>query len=142
MAGPGTSGTGDDGATSELDDVLESAVTDAAPAEPADGVTADSPVKVRPIQMGEFMRKYVSKRLLSINSSDLAKTLLEMRQLGAGAAGGAEALAIFHQLVFAAWEAGQSSCVGASIATAVAAAAARAGPASAAACCRGRAQRA
>jgi hypothetical protein len=97
----------DDGATSELDDVLESAVTDAAPAEPADGVTDDSPVKVRPIQMGEFMRKYVSKRLLSINSSDLAKTLLEMRQLGAGAAGGAEALAIFHQLVFAAWKAGR-----------------------------------
>ena len=62
-------------------------------------MSLNSPPKARPIQMGEFMRKLVSKKLLLLNSSDLTKIFLEMRQLGAGVAGGAEALAIFHQLL-------------------------------------------
>ena len=94
------------------EDVLESEASDVPL--PAGGreqggapCTAGEPVKVRPIQMGEFMRKYVSRRLLAINSADTAKTLAAMRQLGAGTAGGAEALAIFHQLLFDAWTAGR-----------------------------------
>ena len=53
------------------------------------------------------MQKYVSKRLLLLNAPELTKTCVEMRQLGAGVSGGAEALAIFHQLLFDAWKAGR-----------------------------------
>ena len=90
----------------EMADIPESVVSDVALEESNDSAADNTPVKARPIQMGEFMRKYVSKRLLVLNAPDLTKTLTEMRQLGAGASGGAEALAIFHQLMFDAWEAG------------------------------------
>ena len=65
-----------------------------------------TPVKVRPIQMGEFLRKWVSRRLASLSAKDVTRVMLHARQLGVGISGGAEALATFHQLIFDAWKAG------------------------------------
>ena len=59
---------------------------------------------VRPIQMGEFLRKWVGRRLLLLHGGDTGRVMAAMRQLGAGTSGGAEALAIFQQLVFDLWE--------------------------------------
>ena len=56
--------------------------------------------EVRPFQMGEFLRKYVSRRLLALSDGEIAALTTTMRQLGVGSQGGAEALAIFHQLSF------------------------------------------
>eukprot|EP00973_Karenia_brevis_P032368 4461680-Karenia_brevis.AAC.1 len=56
--------------------------------------------------MGEFLRKWVSKRLLMLNSSDAGRVMAAMRQLGVGTPGGAEALAIFQQLVHDLWQQG------------------------------------
>ena len=47
--------------------------------------------------MEEFLRNYVSRRLLALNKGEIAALTLAMRQLGVGSHGGAEALAIFHQ---------------------------------------------
>ena len=70
---------------------------------PEDGVTFDQqdvdPKKVRPIQMGEFLRKYVSWRLLALSEGEISALTTSMRQIGVGTPGGAEALAIFHQLI-------------------------------------------
>eukprot|EP00971_Amphidinium_carterae_P263010 5218179-Amphidinium_carterae.1 len=65
-----------------------------------------APKKVRPIQMGEFMRKFVAKRLHVLGRPDLDKLMLHTRQLGVGMSGGAEALALLHQCVFDLWESG------------------------------------
>jgi hypothetical protein len=65
------------------------------------------PQKVRPIQMGEFLRKYVSKRLLALSDKDIAKLMVALRQLGVGTPGGMEALGILHQLIYDAWVAGK-----------------------------------
>ncbi len=82
-----------------LDDVPEEAVaTDIAEAP----VQGQSP-KVRPIQMGEFLRKYVSRRLLALDEKEIARFMTAVRQLGCGTQGGMEALAIFHQLVYDEW---------------------------------------
>ena len=62
--------------------------------------------KVRPIQMGEFLRKYVSRRLLALCEGEIAALTTAMRQLGVGSQGGAEALAIFHQLLYDEWISG------------------------------------
>ena len=62
--------------------------------------------KVRPIQMGEFMRKWVSRRLLQLNGSDIDRVMAAARQLGVRSRGGAEALAIFQQIVYDLWKAG------------------------------------
>ena len=51
--------------------------------------------KVRPIQMEEFLRKYVSRRLLALSEGEIAALTTVMRQLGVGSQGGAEALASF-----------------------------------------------
>ena len=64
------------------------------------------PQKVRPIQMGEFLRKYVSRRLLALNEGEISALTAAVRQLGVGSQGGAEALAIFHQLLLDEWAAG------------------------------------
>ena len=49
---------------------------------------------------GEFLRKYVSRRLLALGDGEIAVLMPAMRQLGASPPGGAESLAIFHQLIF------------------------------------------
>ena len=72
---------------------------------PAGNAQPDDRPKVRPIQMGEFMRKFVSRRLLLLNKADIGKVMAAMRQLGVGTSGGAEALAIFHQLLYELWQA-------------------------------------
>jgi hypothetical protein len=86
-----------------LDDVPEGSVT-TDPTEAADS-SATSP-KVRPIQMGEFLRKFVSKRLLSLADKSIATLMTAARQLGLGTTGGMEALAIFHQILYDEWAAG------------------------------------
>ena len=58
------------------------------------------PKKVRPIQTGEFLRKYVSRRLLALSEGEIAALTTSIRQIGVGTPGGAEALPIFHQLLF------------------------------------------
>ena len=56
--------------------------------------------------MGEFLRKYVSRRLLALSEGEIVAHTTAVRQLGVGSQGGAEALAIFHQLLFDEWAAG------------------------------------
>ena len=64
---------------------------------PEEAVTHDQqavdPKKIRPIQVGEFLRKYVSRRLLTLSEGEIASLVTAMRQLGVGSEGGAEALA-------------------------------------------------
>ena len=62
--------------------------------------------KVRPIQIGEWLRRWVSRRLLKINKADIECVTGAMRQLGVGTPGGAEALAIFQQCLHDLWRAG------------------------------------
>ena len=40
------------------------------------------PKKARPIQMGEFLRKYVSRRLLALSEGEIAALTTSMRQIG------------------------------------------------------------
>ena len=49
--------------------------------------------------MGEFLWKYVSRKLLALSEGEIAALTTAMRQLGVGSQGGAEALASFHQLL-------------------------------------------
>ena len=77
---------------------------------PEDSVTYDQqdvdPQKVRPVQMEEFLRKCVSRRLLALSEGEIAALTTTMRQLGVGSQGVAEALALFHQLLYDEWAAG------------------------------------
>ena len=57
------------------------------------------PKRVRPIQMGDFLRKYVSRRPLAPSEGEIVALTTSMRQIGVGTPGGAEALAIIHQLL-------------------------------------------
>ena len=80
---------------------------------PAQGDAAAAPVikaKVRPIQMGEFLRKCACRRLLQVATPDIGKVMWTMRQLGVGAPGGPEALALLHQLLYEAWQG--ANCLG------------------------------
>ena len=45
--------------------------------------------QVRPIQMGEFLRKFTCKRLLTLDKKDIAAASASMRQFGCGINGGA-----------------------------------------------------
>ena len=56
--------------------------------------------------MKEFLRKHVSRRLLALSGGERAALTTTMRQLGVGSQGGAEALAIFHQLLYEEWASG------------------------------------
>ena len=71
---------------------------------PEDRVTYEQqevdPQKVRLIQMEESLRKYVSRRLLALSEGEIAALTTAMRQIGVGSQGGADALAICHQLLF------------------------------------------
>ena len=55
------------------------------------------------------MRKYFSRRLLALSEGEIAALTTSMRQIGVGAPGGAEALAIFHQLLWDEWMTGSLS---------------------------------
>ena len=59
--------------------------------------------------MGEFLRKYVSRRLLALSEVEIAALTTSMRQIGVGTPGSAEALAIFHQLPHDVWMTGSLS---------------------------------
>eukprot|EP00973_Karenia_brevis_P020465 2810879-Karenia_brevis.AAC.1 len=41
--------------------------------------------KVRPIQMGEYMRKYISRRILAAEKAQLNAAMRSLRQWGVGA---------------------------------------------------------
>ena len=87
--GPGlAAGFGGDGGTAP-------AVGTQAPSSGTDTTATPKP-KVRLIQMGELLRKWVSKRLLKLNGADVGKIMASMRQLGVGVQRGAEAFAIFQ----------------------------------------------
>ena len=77
---------------------------------PGDSVMCDKqavdPKRVGPIHMGEFLRKYVSRRLLALSEGEIAALTTAVRQLGVGSQSGAEALAIFHQLIYDEWASG------------------------------------
>ena len=45
---------------------------------------AVNPKKVRPTQMGEFQRKYVSRRLLALSEGEIAALMTAMWQFGVG----------------------------------------------------------
>ena len=62
--------------------------------------------EVRLIQMGEFLRKWVSKRLLRLHGGDIGKVMTDLRQFGCGMPGGTETMSIFHQLIFDLWKDG------------------------------------
>ena len=50
---------------------------------------AVDPKKVRPVQKGDFLRKYVSRRLFALSEGEIAGLTTAMRQLGVGSQGGA-----------------------------------------------------
>ena len=56
---------------------------------------------------GEFLWK-VSRRLLALSEGEIVALTTAMRQLGVGSQSGAEALAIFHQLIYDEWASGNS----------------------------------
>eukprot|EP00975_Prorocentrum_lima_P020005 4209874-Prorocentrum_lima.AAC.1 len=56
--------------------------------------------------MGEFLRKWIGKRLLQLGNADISRLAVSARQIGVGVTSGAEALAIFHQLIDDAWRDG------------------------------------
>ena len=62
--------------------------------------------KVRPIQIGEFLRKFVSGRLPALSEGEIAAFTAAMHQLGFGSQGGADAIAIFHQFIYNEWASG------------------------------------
>ena len=68
---------------------------------------ANGQVSVRPIQIGEFLRRLTSKRLMLLQKADRGRVMYAMRQIGVGTPGGAEALAILHQLLHDIWSAGE-----------------------------------
>ena len=98
----------DDGWIRSLTEAQE-ATTDV----PEDCVTYDQqdvdPKRVRPIQVGEFLRKCVSRRLLALSEGEIAAPTTTMRQIQVGTPGGAEALATHHQLLYDEWMTGSLS---------------------------------
>ena len=58
--------------------------------------------------MGEFLRKYDSRRLLALNEGEIAALTTAMQQLEVGSQGGAEALAILHLLLYDEWGRGRA----------------------------------
>ena len=63
--------------------------------------------KVRPIQMGEFLRKFTCRRLLAVDQPEVLAATADMRQFGCGVAGGAEAIIHFRKCVRALWRGGK-----------------------------------
>ena len=110
---PPAGGTEDCGAqarvlaeTKGLDDWVHEIVAQGSPIDevetetrnPAAEMTESKP-KVRPIQMGEFLRKFTCKRLGAVDRSDVAAICASLRQFGCGISGGAEAMIHFRNLV-------------------------------------------
>ena len=91
------------GGVGVLEDIPEADVISKPEDEPMNDADAKA---VRPIQMGEFLRKYVSRRLLMLSATGIAKLMTAARQLGVGTPGGTEALALFHQFIFEDWASG------------------------------------
>ena len=78
------------------------------PAQPALAPTPPTPEQpttpaVRPIQVGEWLRKVITRRILDTDKATTSKKLLQSRQWGIGVTGGAEAIAITHLLIEDLW---------------------------------------
>ena len=71
---------------------------------PSPGPDASQRPKIRPIQMGEFLRKFTCKRLLSLDKLDVAAVSASLRQFGCGIPGGAEAVIHFRKIVMDLWK--------------------------------------
>ena len=54
---------------------------------------------VRPIQMGEFLRKYVTRRMLAVDKLRIQCSMANARQWGVGVSGGAEAIIHTHYAI-------------------------------------------
>eukprot|EP00973_Karenia_brevis_P011960 1623910-Karenia_brevis.AAC.1 len=75
--------------------------------EAAAAAPPQSSKKVRPIQMGELLRKFVCRRLLKLDKADVDRVMISMRQFGCGVEGGAESLQALFQIVDDLWRAGK-----------------------------------
>ena len=80
----------DDSDLSDLDD-------NAAPAPQPDPQAPDplTAPRVRPIQVGEWLRNVITTRIMDSDHEATTRKLLQSRQWGAGVSRGAEAIAMF-----------------------------------------------
>ena len=62
---------------------------------------------VRPIQVGEWLRQAITRRILDSDKAATTRKLLQPRQWGIGVIGGAEATAITHLLIEDMWHTNQ-----------------------------------
>ena len=58
---------------------------------------------VRPIQVGEWLRKVITRRIMDADKPAITRKLLQSRQWGIGVSGGAEAIAFTHLLIEDMW---------------------------------------
>ena len=68
-----------------------------------------TPRKFVPFRRESSCGKYVSRRLLARSEGEIAGLTTSIRQIGVGTPFGAEALAIFHQLLYDEWMTGSLS---------------------------------
>ena len=85
-------------------DIPENSVTHVPPA--VEGCNSFDPKRVRPLQVGENVRKYISRRLAALSEHEIGALVTALRKGGVGTQGRAEALAIFHQRICDEWKAG------------------------------------
>ena len=71
-----------------------------------DGGTELERPKVRPIQMGEMLRKFVCKRALSLERPQILRIMTSMRQYGCGTPGGTEAIIHLRKHLQSLWDKG------------------------------------
>jgi len=69
--------------------------------------TTPTTPSVRPIQVGEWVRKVITRRILDSDKTATTKKLLQPSQWGIGVTGGAEAIAITHLLIEDLWRTNQ-----------------------------------
>ena len=89
-----------------LSQLVEDGIPSARPAADEANLLPKRP-KVRPIQMGEFLRKFTCRRLLAVEQPEILAATVDMRQYGCGAAGGMEAIIHFRKCVRALWRRGK-----------------------------------
>ena len=61
--------------------------------------TSNGKPGVRPIQMGEFLRKYVTRRMLAVDKLRIQCSMTNARQWGVGVSGGTEAIIHTHYAI-------------------------------------------
>ena len=81
-------------AAQEPDASLDGAVDEA-----SGGPSQEPRPTVRPIQMGEFLRKYITRRLQALDKRRIQCSMVNARQWGVGTPGGTEAIVHVHQCI-------------------------------------------